>query len=391
MDRLPAEILALILRVDEDSTVSYTGSRFKARQAELRKLCSVSRCLRRVARPLLWRVVVLKTEHEASSLIRLILSPTSHDLAQFPETLVAAQSRSERVFTEDSSRDAPGLLMPTTVFRLVAKLPALERVSLVKFGFVPKDDLSFDGIVNGTSFDGKIGIDFSSSGPLRNLRRLVITSAAPYLKRVLAPAAHALVELALPAVFKASVDDVHQVLSSSTLPHLRRLRLGIPHTKNIKSRPVFTAPSAAFLAQLDYLQLVDPVLSSPWWHEDMQPSIPLDHPVFVTSTPILFDLSSSSVLCGHSSPALDLVRHLYVRSVPDWAHLAKVVSYASSLETVWVHRDLYPSGPPGWDAFKNACDLADVDFRLVTEARYAVIRPEFVAYCRAEREEMDLA
>jgi len=161
MERLPTELLAHILRTDEDPAASYTSSAFKRHQAGLRKLCTVSRYLCRVARPLVWRVVVLKREEQAASLIRLILSPSSGDLAQLPETLFAAQSTSRRTLTADEDRngDAPGLLMPTTVSRLVAKLSGLRRVYLTDFKAIQNND---------TSFDGKISIDFSSSGPLRS-------------------------------------------------------------------------------------------------------------------------------------------------------------------------------------------------------------------------------
>ncbi|KPV72210.1 uncharacterized protein RHOBADRAFT_56029 [Rhodotorula graminis WP1] len=381
MDRLPVEVLALILPgVDEFPPSSYGSAAFKARQAELRKLCRVSKGMRRVARRLLWRIVVVDTEEQASSLIRLVLSPSTSEVANFIQILGAAQAKSRRVFRVDkASGRAPGLLAPTTVFRLVANLSALQRVYLLDFDPVQRAD---------TSFDGKIGIDFSSGGPLRKLHSLVITGGMPYLKRVLAPVAHALVELALPANFKASAEDVEQVLSSRVLPHLRRLRLGVPSSRGFKPRPVLSAPTTAFLAQLDYVQLVDPVLSSSGFYEDRPEPIPLDHPYLVTDTPVLVDISSSTSLPRESSPALDLVDHLYVRSVPDWSRLADVVSHAH-LVTLCIPEKVWRSSASESDELLEVCSAAGVALYLAARDKHAVILPGFVAYCEGESDETD--
>lgn len=166
MERLPTELLAHILRTDEDPAASYTSSAFKRHQAGLRKLCTVSRCLCRVARPLVWRVVVVETDKQAASLNGLLSSPSSSDLAAFPVALAAVQRDPEETQARGLNPDP---LVATTVTRLVAKLPDLEQLYLVGFG---------PSKVKSTRVDGKIGLDFSSSGPLRSAS-LFSSSSSP--------------------------------------------------------------------------------------------------------------------------------------------------------------------------------------------------------------------
>ncbi|GAA5847738.1 hypothetical protein JCM9279_005011 [Rhodotorula babjevae] len=378
MDRLPMELLSHILRVDEDPTASYTSTAFKARQAELRKLCSVSRCMRRVARPLLWRVVVVETEREASSLNNILAQPGSSELGEYTTALAAVQRIPA---PEPDGEVKPDLLVATTVFRLVLKLRLLEQLYLVGFGPFK---------MNSATVFGKVGLDFSSSGPLRTLtlteraelRRLVVSCCTPYLKRVFTPAAHALVELALPTVLEASFEDVSQVLSTSILPNLRRLRLGMVFTRDDAHYLIETGPSPAFIAQLDFLHLVDQPLML--W--DGATGHPPGYPYLGTDTPVLIEVSADHLVSYKASPALPLVRHLYVREASDWWLVADVLSGASSLDVLYVHESFYYSlEEHEWDQVVQDCTAEGLLVALVVEDELAVILPEFIEHCSPEQ------
>lgn len=140
LHRLPLELVSHIL--DDIAGRSQTGSAYKVRQKTLSSLCRVSKSLRHLAQPLLWRVVVLKTVSQAQSLKKALRR--GKKLAELATTLIAERSVDSLDEFDPIEDDRPDLLLVATVLELIKTLPKLERVYVFEFGELSTSYMSWD-------------------------------------------------------------------------------------------------------------------------------------------------------------------------------------------------------------------------------------------------------
>lgn len=187
----------------------------------------------------------------------------------------------------------------------------------------------------------------------------------------------ALVELCLsPAV----VMPVEQLLSPASLPRLRSLRLGL--TFQVSAADGALVPyqpdlSAAFLIQLDYVQLVDP------YSPDPQSVAPI--PQGRTMAPVLIDLECGK-LALFELPAFRAIRHVRIRTLDiyDAAILVVTLPRYPSIRTLYVPDELAHSSQPKSIVLREACARAGVTLVVAEDEPFAVILPAFVERVRAE-------
>ncbi|BGO98778.1 Cell wall surface anchor family protein [Rhodotorula toruloides ATCC 204091] len=212
LDKLPNELLLLIIRLALPSCDTLSPKAAGRRQALLMSLLRVNKRLCDLFRPLLLQSILVGTPRQAN-----LISKLSQTLREQVETVVFNISTTplEDIDPYDEE-DVPDLLVGSEALDALVALPKVKHARFYDFG-----DFSTEHMTWQTHLD----FDLSAKSPFRDLETLYFSDCAFLFLNCKEPASFRLTRLAFVGQIDVKSDGVEALLTPEALPHLDTLRL----------------------------------------------------------------------------------------------------------------------------------------------------------------------